>query len=266
MIRPIISPVKKVAYAAMILCFYIVSTRLLGLAQAGPIFSFNRLGIGTALIMYTSLALGPFYGALVGVAGDALGWVLLGQWTGAFNVFLSVYYALVGVLPWLLTKLLGGKLRGKVAIGSFFAAYAALFIAFLCLLWFTELFNGRAVKWGFEATGAKAFVTVLCSVFFVGSVLGLLLLQKKRKELGDELGEISILCLAVELVTIFLKPLAFFLYCLVFLGERIDVAWGVSYSTLVMLAIVFAFVDLVINVAMLRLLLWLHRKYVGGAA
>ena len=101
-----LTPVQKIAYCGLLIGLNVLLTRLPGLAQVGPVFSFNRLGLGTAVTIFSSLLLGPFYGALVGVAGDAIGWVTMGQFTGTFNFFLSIYYAVLGVAPWLLSLLL----------------------------------------------------------------------------------------------------------------------------------------------------------------
>lgn len=252
-----LSRTRKVAYAAMLLGIYVVATRLLGLAQAGPMFSFNRLGIGIATVMFASLLLGPGYGALVGVAGDALGWVLLGQWTGAFNVFLSVYYAVIGVLPWLVQKVAGKALNAKYSVPAFTITYSLVFSAFLLFFWLSDAFDPSFVQWGFNVFWSKVFVTVLASVLFVLTLLALFLLFRKKRS-GMEMGQVCWHCFIVEAVTMFLKPFAFYLYCLVFLGTNIETAWHISYSTLVLLSFLFSFADLFINIVTLRLFFWVH--------
>ena len=252
------SRTRKVAYAAMLLGIYVLATRLVGLVQPGPIFSFNRLGIGVAVVMFGSLLLGPLYGAVIGVAGDALGWVLLGQWTGAFNVFISVFYAVIGVLPWLVSRFLGPLLRKKHSLIAFCVTFGVAYATFATLLWATGLFDSSFARWQLDILSCRIVVTAITGVLAILTIVGVWILERKGRE-DVAMGEVAWISLFVELVTIFLKPLAFYLYCLVFLGTNIDTAWNISYGTLVLLSIVFAFPDLFINAGFLRLFLWIDR-------
>ena len=244
----------------MLLAFNVVATRLLGLAQPAPIFSFNRLGVSGAITIFASIFLGPLFGAVVGVGGDAIGWLILGQWTGAFNVFLSLYYALIGILPYFLVKLLGTHLDNKISIASLFACLSGLFVAMMCFLWLSPELASRINSWNVNLLGARIFVTSLAGVLFVLLLFFLILFTTKRKAEG--VGTLYWSCLLVELLSIFFKPLCFYLYCLVFLGANIESAWHVSYSMLVMLSSLFAIPDIILNVFFLRLLFWVSGKVV----
>ena len=251
-----LSPTRKIAYAAMLIGAYVVLNRLVGLAQPGPMFAYNRLGVGIALVIFSSLFLGPGYGALVGVAGDGLGWMLLGQWTGAFNVYLSVYYALVGVVPWLLQKAFGKWLSAKRSFLVFTGVYTVVFAAFLAYFWIGTGFDSSFDRWGLDILWSKVFVTVLSSALFVGSFVALFFFMRKPLG-GAEMGSVAWQCFLVEIMTVFVKPLAFYLYCLTFLGTNIESAWNISYGTLVLLSILFAFADIFINIILLRLMMWI---------
>ncbi len=253
------SRTTKIAYAAMLLSIYVLSVRLIGLLQPGPIFSFNRLGIGIAIIMFGSVILGPFYGALIGVAGDALGWLILGQWTGAFNVFLSVYYAIIGVLPWVVVRLSGPLLKKKYSLLSFSIGLGAVWAVLAVLLWAPGIFDAGFARWNLDIRVCRIVVTALTGVLAALTIVGIHFLQKKTRE-GVHMGEVAWISLVVELATIFLKPLAFYVYCLVFLGTDIAVAWNIDYGTLVLISILFAFPDLFINIGSLRLFLWIQKK------
>ena len=250
----------KIAFAAMLLAFNVLVTRLLGLAQPGPIFSFNRLGVSGAIVIYSSLFLGPLFGAIVGVAGDAIGWLLLGQWTGTFNVYLSIYFALIGILPYFLVKVFKSHLDSKVSIGLLFATLIALFAAMQIFLWTDGNLASRIDGWNVNLLGARTFVTSLSGAFFIGLFVFLILFGLKKRD--KNIGKIYWCSLLVELLSIFFKPLCFYLYCLTFLGTNIEEAWHVSYSMLVMLSCLFAFADIILNVAFLRLLFWVGGKVI----
>lgn len=250
----------KIAFAAMLLAFNVLATRLLGLAQPGPIFSFNRLGVTGAIVIYSSLLLGPLFGAVVGVAGDAIGWLLLGQWTGTFNVFLSVYYALIGILPYFLVKAFKGRLDSKVSVGVLFGTLAGLFALMMTFLWTNESLAMRIDSWNVNLLGARIFVSSLSSAFFFGLIAFLIVFGLKKKD--KHIGKIYWCSLLIELLSIFLKPFCFYLYCLAFLGTDIEAAWHVSYSMLVMVSCLFAFADIILNVAFLRLMFWVGGKVI----
>lgn len=258
--RKSLSISHKIAFAAMLLAFNVITTRLLGLAQPAPIFSFNRLGVSSAITIFSSLFLGPLYGAVVGVAGDAIGWLILGQWTGTFNVFLSIYYALIGICPYFLMKLLGTRLDGKISLALLFATLSGLFIAMMCFLWLDQNLASRIESWNVNLLGARIFVSCLSGALFLALLAFLIVFLARRKT--DGVGTAYWSCLLVEVLAIFLKPFCFYLYCLAFLGTNIEVAWNVSYSMLVMLSCLFAFPDLIINIFFLRLLFWTSEKVV----
>ena len=257
---------QKVAFAAMILGVYVIATRLVGLIQPAPVFSFNRIGIGIPLIAFASIFLGPLYGVIVGVAGDALGWVFLGTWTGAFNVFLSVYYAIIGVVPWLLHRFLGKLLNGKHSAKAALVAVGVLFVAFMVVLWASDAFASGFARWNVDPILGKAVVSGVSAVSFGLTIAGLIVLEKRNAR-DDNLGEVVWMAIIIEAITIVLKPLAFYLYCWVFIGQDISVAWNISYGTLVLISILFSFVDVFITAAFLRLFLWIGRSRVksGGS-
>ena len=250
----------KIALAAMLLAFNILATRLLGFVQPAPIFSFNRLGISSAITIFSSVFLGPLFGCVVGVGGDALGWLLMGQWTGTFNVFLSVYYALIGILPYVMVRIFGKKLESNISIGILLGFLSVVFAAMLFFLWLDGNFANRIIGWNVNLLGARIFITSVSSVLFVALVTFLFIFKKRKKT--TEVGMIYWTCAAVELLAIFAKPLAFYLFCLAFLDTDIETAWHVSYSMLVMLSCVFAIPDLIINVIGLRLLFWSSKEVV----
>lgn len=247
-----LSRTRKIAYAAMFIGIFVIVNRLLGLVQPAPIFSFNRLGISTPLILFASVFLGPGYGAIVGVAGDAIGWLLLGSWTGPFNVFLSIFYALLGILPWLAHRFLGKVLEKKYSLVAFVATLSALFVGFLLVLWVSDWYDACFTRWTVEPLIGKSVITAVSALTFSLTVVGVIWLGRKTK-IGLHMGEIAWLALIAEVVTVVLKPLAFYAYCWAFLGTDISTAWGVSYGLLVIIAIIFSFTDIFITIAFLRL-------------
>ena len=70
-----ISQVQKITLSALFLALIIILTRITPL-QNIPVIPWIRISLGPALIIFSSLILGPIYGAIVGALSDILGIVL----------------------------------------------------------------------------------------------------------------------------------------------------------------------------------------------
>lgn len=264
-----LTPVQKIAYCGLLIVLNVLLTRIPGLAQVGPIFSFNRIGLGTAVTIFSSLLLGPFYGALVGVAGDALGWVTMGQFTGVFNFFLSIYYAILGIVPWVFAWVLSlFKKRPIMEKSVLYALFFALYALFVSLLWGANLFDESFNKWGMELLSTKITTTVLAFILMALTFVGLFFCLRYFERRSERLSgvptpyRIGIICFLTEVVVILLKPLAFVLYCLVLVGKPISEAWNITYEGLVLLNLLFGFADIPLNTLSVTLACILSKRFV----
>lgn len=268
-----LSTIQKITLAAMLIVTDFLGTRIPGLFQMGSVFSFNRLTVGPAIVIFSSLTLGPFFGALVGAGGDALGWILLGTQTGPLNIFITIMYGLLGVFPWLLEKLFGRIKESKgsvyVLFGFLTLLYALLLVFLFPLHTFDDIFLSR---WGMNEEGVlilKIVLSIVCLLLLAGLFIGLYFTDRyfqKRKAVMAGLpspvaiGFISVIC---EIFLVFFKPFAFYLYCLLFIGEPLETAWGISYGVLVLLSILFCFADIFINTFLVSWLLMFSKPFLN---
>ena len=251
-------PVERVAIAAFLLTLNMLLNRLVGLAQVGPLFSFARISPGTSITLFASLLLGPFYGAFVGVAGDALGWVLMGQWTGTFNFFLSIYYACVGILPFFIGKLLGLAKSEKVPLLVCLIGFLALFATSFILVWTAPGIEGLFVKAKFDVNLAKIIVSVILGVCALGTFIGFILLYKKKFGEKKMVGGLNLpicfaIALVVELFAVFAKSASFVAFYSLILGTSIFKATGLDYWGLVVINTAFAAINVPLNAYLLSL-------------
>lgn len=110
------SSIQKIVLAAMMLALATLATVIAKMVSI-PMFRFASVSFAPALIMFSSLAFGPLYGAIVGAGSDVLGAFILP--TGAYNPIYTVIAALWGILPWLLlflTKRWRSAFRCPIAI------------------------------------------------------------------------------------------------------------------------------------------------------
>lgn len=92
--------VQKITVSALLLALTIICTRLLSI-QNIPIIPFVRISLGPALIIFTSIFVGPIPGLVVGAASDILGIVLFPNALGySINPFFTIVYGLLGLLPY----------------------------------------------------------------------------------------------------------------------------------------------------------------------
>ena len=252
-------PVTKIVYTALLLGLNILLNRLVGMAQVGPLFSFARIAPGTSIVLFASILLGPFSGALVGVAGDALGWLILGQWTGTFNFFLSIYYAIIGICPYFVARFfVSPKTKGWAKFLIYPLAGALLAMSLLAI-WFAPGIATLFGKAGFDLLVARIVATSIVVVLAGGSLLAYWLLMKRyvgkqTPFLGDLTLEAMLgVSLFNEILACLLKPLAFMAFYSLVLGQSFADATGFDYAALVVITGLFAMINVPLNAFLLSL-------------
>jgi len=97
-----LSPTQKITFSAMLIALAVLSTFIAKTINMGG-FSFLRFSLTPALVIYTSLTLGPVYGAIVGASADLIPAFTYSQ--GEYNFLITIVYVILGILPWLLEKI-----------------------------------------------------------------------------------------------------------------------------------------------------------------
>lgn len=178
--------VRQITLSALILSLTIICTRLLSL-QNIPIIPFVRISIGPALIIFTSIFLGPIPGLVVGAASDILGIVLFPNALGySINPLFTVVYGLLGLLPFFIFKL--AKMIKKNSVNF---AIISIILGSLCV--FATIFiilNSSIVLFGktYEfLTWHKVLVITLSWVLSIGTVIAVFFTNKHfEKKYGED--------------------------------------------------------------------------------
>ena len=122
------SLIQKITLSGLLLALTIIFTRFLSI-QNIPVIPFVRISIGPALIILTSLLLGPICGLVVGAGSDILGIVLVPNALGySINPLFTVVYGLLGLLPWFIYFLVKRIKNPQISLISFISVVAALTI------------------------------------------------------------------------------------------------------------------------------------------
>lgn len=116
---------EKVCIAGMFISLTIILQKVIAINYI-PIMPFVRLSPGgPALIMFSSIFLGPVYGLVVGTASDLLGYLIFDPKTMGFFPQITAIYAVLGFVTyyvfWLMKKIKNEKLSLLVTAGFLFA-------------------------------------------------------------------------------------------------------------------------------------------------
>lgn len=121
------SIIRKMTLSAMLIALGLILERVLMI----PIGEVNRIAFGSSAIILASLIVGPLFGALVGASMDVLGFMI--NSVGTYTPFVTIGLAVLGILPWLLSKVMNSLKRIP---GYYNLSYVFLFSLFSYGIWF----------------------------------------------------------------------------------------------------------------------------------
>ena len=213
-----LSQVQKIVLSAMFLALAIALTYFAKLIQ--PNGGYLRFSLTPAIIIFSSLTVGPFYGCLVGVASDLLPAVIIPQ--GQINFLITVVYGLLGLVPFFLMKMVClfkefGK-RPYLTWGSFIVMFLVIAVILFKTDWVQKAFYKDGVYkqfFGSSELAIQACALLVLALSFGATSLMLFLLDKKLKKKGNQTSvyQIAFVCVISELLFMVLgKSLSFYFF------------------------------------------------------
>jgi ECF transporter S component (folate family) len=154
--------VRKITLSAMFIALGLILERVLMI----PIGEVNRIAFGSSAIILASLTVGPLFGAVVGASIDLIGFFL--NSVGTYTPYVTLGLAALGVIPWLLSKVMQSLKRIP---GYYNLSYVLLATLFSYGVWFIY----SREQYTFNLGGGN-FVDVDLSNWFVRYLLPLLAL------------------------------------------------------------------------------------------
>lgn len=244
-----ISNVQKITLSALLLALTIILTRMTPL-QNFPIIPWVRISLGPALIIFASIFLGPFYGAIVGAGSDILGIVLFPNALGyGINPLFTLVYGLLGVIPWLVYTLI--KMVKNQRIANIFVVIAAflLVLAVGYFLFFSPLIETNYTleiyqKWLIFSLAIVLFIATIISIFFINKHF-----VKKYGEIFSPYKIAFVAILSELLVLLFLNSLVK------------SITFEVDYFVIFFAQAIVFFIDVPLNTFVVEGLLILATKY-----
>ena len=239
-----ISTINKICLTGLFIALATILQKVLAVNYL-PALPFLRVSFGgPALIIFSSILLGPIYGAVVGAGSDFLGYFVFDLSGRAFAPQITAIYALLGFLAYFVFY--GVKaIKNKMAI---FVIEDIIFAA--CFAWLTYFL----VTYSYppEFTWIRVVGPISLGVLFIGLVTFLLIFNKKGNiPLGHNVFQIS-LC-AFILDALVLVAFGTYMKAIVFGME--------SYPIIVVCQVIVMFFNVTISTIVLCILLKLCKKY-----
>jgi len=104
----------KISYSALFIALGIILSRFVSLPSLFGL-PFLKVGLTPSLVMFSSLYLGPLWGAIVGTFADIFGAILVPQ-GGAFNPLYTIPATLTGLVPYFIYRIFDHKSDKKAPI------------------------------------------------------------------------------------------------------------------------------------------------------
>jgi len=136
LLRSNLSHVQKITLAGVLISLIIILQKVLAINYI-PVVPFVRVSIGgCALLIFASILLGPWYGLLIGIAEDVLGYLIFDPKSMSFFPQITAIYGLMGFVSYfifmLVRQIKSKKVMFVVEMATFVGVLTAVTL-FLCL-------------------------------------------------------------------------------------------------------------------------------------
>lgn len=133
-----LTPISKICLAGLFMAIAIILQKVLAINYI-PVVPFLRISLGgPAIIIFSSILLGPWYGLLVGAGSDILGYLLFDPRNYSFFPTITLIYALLGFLPYFLFSLSKKIKSWKITLSILIAFMVICIASVTTFLWLND--------------------------------------------------------------------------------------------------------------------------------
>ena len=197
-----LSLTSKICLAAIFIVLATICQKVVAINYIA-IIPFLRISFGgPAIIIFSSIVLGPWFGLLVGLGSDVLGYFIFDPKSNAFFPQITAIYALLGFASFFIfmfvKKLIGEKVIKVVAPTFIVLALAAVIIT-IWLVPSLKLYGTTytLVLW------QKISITSLLVVLSAGLVAFVILYARKNKDINVYQVSFALLLIEILIMVIF---------------------------------------------------------------
>ena len=200
-----LTTVQKICFAGIFIAVVTILQKVLAINYI-PVIPFLRISLGgPAVIIFSSIFLGPIYGMCIGAISDILGYFLLDPKMMGFLPQITAIYALLGLVPYFIFWLF--KLIKKDNI--LFIIEGVSFVALLAGITTYLFLNNNLQLYGSTYTLAlwqKILIPSILLVLLAGLFVSSFLFSRKYKKESLPISPICITfcCFVIELLVMVL--------------------------------------------------------------
>lgn len=200
--------VRKITLSGILLVMVILFTRFFSI-QNIPILPFVRISLGPALIIFSSLLLGPLFGGIIGGLSDILGIILVPNALGiSINPYFIIIYTLLGVLPYLIYKMLKKIRNLKFSFIILLAVFSILFVFVNLYLFLQDNIiiggnNFNLLIWQKIVISSSVLLLFILNIFYIKHLQNKFK-SKENDNVSINVYSISITCVICEFIIMLL--------------------------------------------------------------
>lgn len=226
-----LSILQKISLAGIFIAIIMLLQKIIAVNYV-PGLPFVRLSFGgPAMIIFSSIFLGPWYGALIGFASDMFGYFFFDASGSGLMPQITAIYTLLGFVPYFLFELVR-NIRNKKLI---------IFIECLCFVGFIA----AASIYLFTTSSLDTWVKILFSagitVLSIALVAFLFIFDKKYNfELGYNIFQISFCSFLSEVFVLLIFgtlmkgwAFGFGIYLMIFISQVLVMFFNIAMDTVV---------------------------------
>jgi ECF transporter S component (folate family) len=181
-IKTNLSTIQKICLAGLLMALTIVLQKVIAVNYLA-FAPFVRLSFGgPALIIFSSILLGPIYGALIGLGSDLLGYLIFDPRLYPPFLQITAIYTLLGLASYFIFSfvfaLKNKKVMAIIEIASFIAIWLTISSYVIFSDEITLLFSTYTIS-----SLSKVLVPIISFVIFVGLIIFSLFYKSKRAQL-----------------------------------------------------------------------------------
>lgn len=220
-----------------------------------PLIPFVRISFGgTALIIFSSILLGPFFGLLVGAGSDILGYLIFDPKTFGFFPQITAIYALLGFCSYFVFSLIKLIRQYKAMKIIEFSSFLVLFIVVSGYIILHDEITLYKSTYQIELYQKIVIPLVLFSLFALLTIFLILTdkaIKKKNLDLKMNSYQISFALFILEMVV------------MVLFGSIMKAfAFGFqTYLVILISQIIVSFINIPLNTFLLSYIMYFTRKY-----
>lgn len=247
-----LTTIQKICLAGLFIAVTTILQKVLAINYI-PIIPFLRISLGgPAMIIFSSIFLGPVYGLAIGAISDVLGYFLLDPKMMGFLPQITAIYALLGFVSffifWLIKFIKNDKLM-LIIEGSVFASLIVGVGLFIFLKPNLQLYGSTYTLVLWQKILIPSLMLVLFSALFASSILFNKHYKSEKLPIGPI--QISFSCFAIEILV------------MVLFGTLMK-GWAFGFSTFPMIVIcqlIVMFINIPLNAWLIILLLGITNRY-----